>query len=176
MHSMRESLPNVQGVVEFPSDQRPAVMVARGHIAIFYPALIILDLYVCIWALLVSFGYGDTPVTKIMALVCFVVVPMLAVHALLRFMTVSVIVGEDRVVMRQGWPYSGVKTVLLRGIQSARVEFSFFGKLLGIGALVVKTLDGARYCVTDIRAPDRVAACLNEPAERAASEVLRRAA
>ncbi len=165
---MAESLDAAGLIAAFPSISRPVVAVARGHISIFYPALIILDLYVCTWALLVAMGQGGTPITRVIAIVCFVVVPMLFVYAFLRFMTVSVIVTKGKVLMRRGWPFSGVYSIAREDLRSAHSEFSYFGKLVGSGSLTVTTISGDHHRVKDIGSPDRIAARLNASIERAA--------
>jgi len=158
---MAESLTINGTLAAFKSVSRPAVAVARGHISIFYPVIIILDIYVCVWALLIVLGHEGLPIIKVMAIVCFVVVPMLFVYALIRFMTVSVIVTRSKILMRRGWPHSGVSTIAREDLSHAHAEFSKLGKIIGAGALTLTTRDGTHYRVRDITSPDRMAVRLN---------------
>jgi len=158
---MAESHAIMGTLASFGSVSRPAVVVARGHISIFYPALIILDIYVSAWALLVALGHEGTPIIKVMAIVVFAVVPLLLIYAFLRFMTVSVIVTHHKVLIRRGWPFSRIRSIAREDIKDAHADFSWFGKLTGAGALTIITHNGTRYRVKDICFPDRMADRLN---------------
>lgn len=158
---MAESHTITGTLAAFRSVSRPSVAIARGHISVFYPALIILDIYVCAWALLVAMGHGQMPIIKVMAIVCFGVVPMLFVYAFIRFMTVSVIVTRNKILIRRGWPLSGVNSIAREDLSAAHADFSYFGKMIGAGALTITTRNGTRYRVKDISSPDRLAGRLN---------------
>ena len=158
---MAESHAITGRLAAFRSATKPAGAIARGHISIFYPALIILDIYVCAWALLITLGHGDLPIIKILAFVCFAVVPMLFIYALLRFMTVSVIVTRHKILIRRGWPDSRVYTVSPEDLKEVHADFSYFGRMTGAGALTIITRDGTHYRVTDISSPDGMADRLN---------------
>lgn len=164
---MAESHTITGTLAAFRSVSRPAVAIARGHMSVFYPSLIILDIYVCAWALMIALGHGDMPIIKVMAIVCFVVVPMLFVYALIRFMTVSIIVTRNKILIRRGWPHSGVHTIARGDVSAAHAGFSYFGKIIGAGALTITTQDGTHYRVKDITAPDAMAARLNATVKRA---------
>lgn len=154
---------NISGTVAaIMSVSKPATAISRGHISIFYPALIILDIYACAWALLIAQGFHGTPVVKIMAIVCFVVVPMLTIYALIRFLTVSVVLAEKEVLIRRGWPHMGVCTIAHDDLSEAHASFSYFGKMIGAGALSITTCDGTTYRVRDITSPDQMAERLND--------------
>jgi len=158
---MAESQTAAGAIARFQSVSRPVTGIARGHISIFYPALIILDIYVSAWALLIATGQGGLPIIKVMAIVVFAVVPMLFVYAFLRFMTVSVIVTRHKILIRRGWPYSKACSIEREDLRNVRADFSYFGKLTGAGALTITTRDGTDYRVRDIASPDKLADRLN---------------
>lgn len=158
---MTESHAIMGTLASFGSLSRPAAAIARGHISIFYPALIILDIYVSAWALLVALGHEGTPIIKVMAIVVFAVVPLLLIYAFLRFMTVSVMVTRHKILIRRGWPFSRVRSIARKDIKHAHADFSCFGKLTGAGALTIITHDGTRHRVKDISSPDKLADRLN---------------
>ena len=158
---MAESHTITGTIAAFTSVTRPSVAIARGHISIFYPALIILDLYICAWALLIATGHGDLPIIKIMAFVCFAVVPLLFFYALVRFMTVSVIVTRHKILIRKGWPESRVHSMNREDLKEAHADFSYFGRMTGAGALTLILRDGTHYRVRDISSPDGMAERLN---------------
>jgi len=134
---MAESHAIAGKIATFRSVRRPVVAIARGHISIFYPALIILDIYVLAWALLVALGQGDAPIVNVVIIVCFVVVPLLFLYALMRFMTVSVIVTRHKILLRRGWPFFKVCSISREDVREAQADFSYFGKMIGAGALTI---------------------------------------
>ncbi len=158
---MAESLTVAGTIAKSLSVSRPAVAIARGHISIFYPALIILDIYVSAWALLIATGQGGLPIINVVAILVFSVVPLLFVYACLRFMTVSVIVTRHKIVIRRGWPHNKVCSIAREDLRNVRADFSYFGKLTGAGALTITTRDGTDYRVRDIASPDKLADRLN---------------
>jgi len=164
---MAESQTITGTIGTFKPASQSALAIARGHISIFYPALIILDIYAIAWALLLALGYGGMPIIKVMAIVCFVVVPMLFVYALIRFLTVSVIVTRHKILLRRGWPFMGVCAIAREDFNHAQADFSYFGKMLGAGALSITTTDGRYYRVKDISSPDKMAGRLNASATAA---------
>ncbi len=135
----------------------PAVMRKGAHWSIFMPTLLVALLYGGTWLLLASYGREQGALGRLLMLVCALGVPMLLVHAFLRYMSTCVTVTKSAVILERGWPRRQPITVVLGEVSDVDTRRPFMGRLFGSGAFIVSTRKNRRLVVNDLDDPDAVA-------------------
>lgn len=140
------------------SDDTPEPLAeASGHWSVFLPALVIAVIYGGVWGHLALRGSNDGALGRLLLAICVIGVPVLLVHAFLRYTSTRVEIHADGMRVEQGWPKRSSRRLEAGKIVDVETRFSPLGRLLGGGVLVVHCQGGHHYAVADLAAPDRVA-------------------
>jgi membrane protein YdbS with pleckstrin-like domain len=121
---------------------------------IFLPSFAILLLYFGVWAYFHLIGKADAGLARLSLMVMGVGVPLLAVHAFLRYQTIRIQVVENAVRYHPGWPKDMPVDMPLDLIERVRVRRGISGRLFGLGTLVLDLTSGQKVAVTDLRKPE----------------------
>jgi len=78
-------------------------VVHAAHWHLFIPTIIIAALYFSGWLVLILLGRIDTSLAKLFVIVLALGVPLLTIHAFLRFYTSRIQVADDHVRYHRGW-------------------------------------------------------------------------
>lgn len=157
---MDESLELRSNEFDTRADGEPAVMRKGAHWSIFMPTVVVAALYGGTWLLLALHGREHGALGRLLMLVCALGVPMLLVHAFLRYMSTCVTVTKSAVILERGWPRRQPITVVLGDVADAGTRRPLMGRLFGSGALIVKTRRNRRFVVNDLDDPDALAETL----------------
>ena len=141
-------------------DSEPAVMRKGAHWSIFMPTVVVALLYGGTWLLLASHDRAHGDLGRLLMLVCALGVPMLLVHAFLRYMSTCVTVTKSAVILERGWPRRQPITVVLGDVAEVETGRPLLGRLFGSGALIVRTRKNKRLVVNDLDDPDALAETL----------------
>ncbi|MCG6859531.1 MAG: hypothetical protein LJE67_15845 [Salaquimonas sp.] len=145
----------VEDVASFELDEGIAMPAFRARWQLFLPTIAIAVIYSAAWIYLVNAGKGDYALVRLLVIVMAVGVPMLAVHAFLRYQTIRVQVLPDAVRYHPGWPRDLPIDMPLDLIDQVRVKHGLSGLLFGGGTLVMDLTTGEKAAVADLSNPDR---------------------
>lgn len=140
-----------------PSPPAPKRNRFLAHWTIFVPAITIALLYGGLWAVLAALGRGDMALARLLLLVALLVVPLLFVHAYLRYASFGLVVGERRISYRRGWLRPSWHRVRLDDTVGVRAVHGVLSRLLGGGALVLRLRDGRDLRLDDMSTPSDAA-------------------
>ncbi len=139
----------------------------RAHWSVFLPTIAVTVLYGSAFVWLWGAGEANGALARVCLLVLAVGVPMLFVHAGLRFTTTRLRIGKRAVIMRLGWPRRRLDSVKLREITRVDLRRGIAGRLFDTGTVVLITRTGVRHSISDIAAPQSLVAALRAaPAAR----------
>ena len=102
-------------------------------------------------------GRLDSSLAKLFLIVLAVGVPLLAIHAFLRFNTARIQVADDHVRYHRGWPQRFPRDLPFVLIDQVYVRRGLAGRLFGGGTLAMRLTTGDRVYVPDLKDPE--AAC-----------------
>jgi len=121
---------------------------------IFLPTLAIGLLYFGVWGYFHLIGRAEASLSRLSLIVLGVGVPLLAVHAFLRYQTIRIQVVENAVRYHPGWPKDMPVDMPLELIDRVKVRKGISGRLFGLGTLVLHLTSGQKVAVTDLRWPE----------------------
>ncbi len=149
-----------------PADaDESVVMRSVSHWSVFLPAVFVCALYGGVWLWMLSQDRGDGAIARLMLLVCVVIVPLLLVHAFLRYMSTCVTVTKSAVILERGWPRRMPITVVFGDVSEIGTSRPVFGRLFGSGALILSTRRNKRFVVGDLEDPEGLAETLRRFAQ-----------
>ena len=99
-------------------------------------------------------------------LVVAVGVPLLVVHAGLRFVNGRLELGADELVARPGWPVRRERHVSYAHVVDVRLRRGVIGRLVDVASLIVIDRNGDRTVMPDLAEPKRVLAAVSEKLSR----------
>lgn len=152
----------VKDVTGFELDEGVTTPSFRARWHPFVPVFAIAIIYAAGWFYLVSEGRSDDATARLLFIVLAVGVPLLAVHAFLRYQTVRVQVMADAVRYHPGWPRDMPVDMPLDLIDRVRVKRGLSGRLFGGGTLVMDLTTGERASVADLDNPQVACAAIEQ--------------
>jgi hypothetical protein len=145
------------GAATFSSERGRTTKRFRAHWSVFAPTVLVGLIYGGLWVWLTVSGGGNGALARIAMLVLVIGVPILFVHAGLRFVTTRLRVGGTAVILRLGWPRRAPRRLRLRDIAGVAVKRGVIGRIVDTGTIILTRRNGERIVVPDIAGPDRVA-------------------
>lgn len=134
-----------------------AIARAVAHWSVYLPAVVVGVIYGGVWLLMLSQDKVGGAIGRLMLLVCAVVVPLLLVHAFLRYMSTCVTVTKSEIILERGWPRRIPVTVALGDVSQVVTARPVLGRFLGAGTLILSTRKNERFVVNDLGDPDSIA-------------------
>jgi len=151
------SVHDLEDSTELEMPDRPGGKTFRPHWQLFVPTLVILAGYGLSLVYLWATGRSGSGLFRLFAIVAAIGVPLLAAHAFLRYETVRVRLGKQRILFHPGWPRRDAREIPSELVSAVRVKRGLAGRLFGGGTLVIETTTGGRIAVADLRMPDVLA-------------------
>lgn len=134
----------------------------KAHWQVFAPTVAIFLLYsgglIWMW----FSGRHDTALFRLFAIVLAVGVPILTVHAFLRYETVRVRVAGGKLMHHPGWPRDTPIEVPREAVSRIIVKRGLSGRMFGGGTLVIETITGNKIAIADLARPEAIIAALEE--------------
>ena len=126
------------------------------HWAVFLPTGVIACLYGVLWL-----WFGDVEGTsggmaRAALLVLAVGVPLLIVHAGLRFANGRLELGSKELIARPGWPVRRERHVAYAHIADVKLRRGLIGRALDVGSLVITDRNGDHTVMPDLADPQSV--------------------
>ncbi len=134
----------------------------KAHWHIFVPTFVIFAMYVIGWVVLYFSGMAGGAIARLFVVVLSVGVPLLFVHAFLRYQTISICIFEKYVQYHMGWPKSEPIDMPYGLIKNVRHTRGLSGRLFGGGTVVISPLAGEAIGVADVADPIDVVAKIIE--------------
>lgn len=125
----------------------------HAHWQIFLPTFVILISYSAGLYALHTMGMTTSALFRLGAIVLGVGVPLLTVHAFLRFSTVRLQFMDRTLRYHRGWPDDSSVEVPYELISTLRVKRGVAGSLFGGGTIVIQLTTGTQIAVADIHDP-----------------------
>jgi len=141
-------------------------VVHAAHWHLFIPTIIIAALYFSGWLVLILLGRIDTSLAKLFVIVLALGVPLLTIHAFLRFNTTRVQTCDAFVRYHPGWPKRFLVDLPFALIDHVSVKRGLSGRIFGGGTLVIHLTIGEKIFVPDLSEPDRACAEARAALER----------
>ena len=131
---------------------------AKGHWALFLPAIVIAAIYVAAWGLLVVAGEGGGELARLSLLVAVVAPPLIGAHAFFRYESVCLGVVGDEVVVNRGGYGSGAETIPVGDIAEIAVNRGLLTSATGMATVRLRLENGRVVDVPGLAEPDGVVA------------------
>lgn len=131
-----------------------------AHWHLFIPTVVIAVMYSFAWLGLALLGRMDTGIARMFVVVMAVGVPLLAVHAFLRFQTIRLQISDEHVLCHQGWPKDMPIELAPELITQTVVKRGLSGRLFGGGTLVLHLSTGSDVVIADLGDPDKAKAAI----------------
>lgn len=125
------------------------------HWAVFVPTVAIAVLYTLLWFWFTEIRGTSGGMSRAALLVLVVGVPLLMVHAGLRYVNGGLELGPDEVVVRPGFPVRKQRRVTYAQITQVRLRRGLIGRVLDVGTLVMTDRNGDPTVMADLAEPDR---------------------
>lgn len=122
----------------------------HAHWQIFIPTLVILLSYSSGLYALHTMGMTSSALFRLGAIVLGVGVPLLTVHAFLRFSTVRLQFMDRTLRYHKGWPEDASVEVPYELISTMRIKRGLAGRVFGGGTIVIKLTTGTQIAIADI--------------------------
>lgn len=128
---------------------------ARDHVyrarwQLFLPTLAIAMLYGAAWIYLNNEGRSDSALARLSVIIMAVGVPVLAVHAFLRYQTIRLQLLPTFVRYHPGWPKDVPVDLPYELVEKVRVRRGVIGLLTGSGTLVLHLTTGEKVAIADL--------------------------
>lgn len=146
--------------------ETPPVESYRVHWAVFLPTVAIAVLYGALWLWFTEVDGTSGGVSRAALLVVAVGVPLLFVHAGLRFVNGRLELGADELVARPGWPVRRERHVSYAHVVDVRLRRGVIGRLVDVASLIVVDRNGDRTVMPDLAQPKRVLQAVTEKLPR----------
>lgn len=125
-----------------------------AHWHIFIPTLVVAVLYFFGWLVLLVLGRGEGTLAKLFVLVLAVGVPLLTIHAFLRFNTTRVQMCDAFIRYHPGWPKRFLVDLPYALVEKISIRRGLSGRIFGGGTLVLHLTIGEKVYVPDLSDPD----------------------
>lgn len=125
----------------------------HAHWQIFLPTIVILITYSSGLYALHVMDLTSSALFRLGAIVLGVGVPLLTVHAFLRYSTVRLQLMDRHLRYHRGWPEDASVEVPYELISTLRVKTGIVGSIFGGGTIVIQLTTGTRIAVADIHNP-----------------------
>ncbi len=139
----------------------PPVDSYKVHWAVFLPTVAIALLYAGLWLWFNEIQGTSGGISRAALLVLAVGVPLLVVHAGLRFVNGRLELGADELVARPGWPVRRERHVSYIHVIDVKVRRGIIGRVLDVASLIVIDRNGDRTVMPDLAAPRDVLDAVN---------------
>ncbi len=126
-----------------------------AHWHLFIPTVVIAVMYSLAWVALALLGRMDTAVARMFVVVMAVGVPLLAVHAFLRFQTIRLQISDAHILCHPGWPKDMPIELAPELITQVVVKRGLSGRLFGGGTVVLHLSTGSNVVIADLGDPDK---------------------
>ena len=168
-----------EAVTDIP-EEAPAVVLADdfaradgeiygAHWHVFMPTLVVAVLYFMGWLLLLLLGRGEGTLAKLFVLVLAVGVPLLTIHAFLRFNTTRVQMCDAFIRYHPGWPKRFLVDLPYALVERVSVTRGLSGRMFGGGTLVLHLIIGEKVYVADLSDPDKACEAAREALAKSAA-------
>lgn len=125
----------------------------HAHWQVFVPTIVILLSYSTGLVVLYLMGMTASSSFRLGAIVLGVGVPLLTVHAFLRYNTVRLQLMDSFLRYHRGWPEDASVEVPYELISSFRAKRGLAGRLFGGGTVVIELTTGTQISIADIYDP-----------------------
>ncbi|MBL4890687.1 MAG: PH domain-containing protein [Rhizobiaceae bacterium] len=125
-----------------------------AHWHVFIPTLVVTVLYFFGWLLLLLLGRGEGTLAKLFVLVLAVGVPLLTIHAFLRFNTTRVQMCNAFIRYHPGWPKRFLVDLPYALVEKVSIRRGISGRIFGGGTLVMHLTIGEKVYVPDLSDPE----------------------
>ncbi len=125
----------------------------RAHWQVFFPTLVIALVYLVVWLYLALLGMTDSKLAKLAVIAIALLVPLLAVQALLRKQTVCVQVLDGHIRYHPGWPRRIASDIPADLVRNVVVKRGLAGRLFGGGTLRINLVTGQHVSISDMKEP-----------------------
>lgn len=133
---------------------RQGVPLFTAHWQIFAPSVVILALYLIIWAMLLQLGQASSGTGRLFVVTMAVLTPLLGAWAFLRYQTIRLQVSKGHLLVHPGWPREIPADIPQEFVQSVGIHRGILGRIFGGGTLSIKLSDGRNIVVPDLAKPD----------------------
>lgn len=150
------SVPHVSEVednVELEVADKMGSPTYHAHWQIFLPTIVIFISYTSGLYALYMMDMTSSALFRLGAIVLGVGVPLLTVHAFLRYSTVRLQLMDRQLRYHKGWPEDASVEVPYELISSLRVKRGLAGRLFGGGTIVIQLTTGTKIAIADIFDP-----------------------
>ncbi len=147
----------------------PPVDSYRVHWAVFLPTAAIAVLYGTLWIWFAEIQGTSGGVARAALLVVAVGVPLLFVHAGLRYVNGRLELGADELVARPGWPVRRERHVSYAHVVDVRLRRGLIGRVVDVASLIVIDRNGDRTVMPDLAEPVRVLSKVSEKVSAASA-------
>lgn len=136
--------------------------VYKVHWAVFLPTVAIAVLYASLWVWF-SLGQGASGgISRAALLVLAVGVPLLVVHAGLRYVNGQLELGEHELIASPGWPVRRQRHVTYDHVVDVKMRRGMIGRLIDVGTMVIIDRNGDRTVMPDLAVPQTAMKALQE--------------
>ncbi|MFK5978664.1 MAG: PH domain-containing protein [Rhizobiaceae bacterium] len=125
-----------------------------AHWHVFIPTMVIAVAYLFGWLFLLVLGRGEGTLAKLFVLVLAVGVPLLTIHAFLRFNTTRVQMCDAFIRYHPGWPKRFLVDLPYALVEKVSIRRGLSGRIFGGGTLVLHLTIGEKVYVPDLSDPD----------------------
>lgn len=123
------------------------------HWAVFLPTGVIAVLYGVMWLWFAEVEGTSGGIARAALLVLAVGVPLLVVHAALRFANGRLELGETELIARPGWPVRQERHVAYAHIVDIKLRRGLIGRSFDVGSLVITDRNGDHTVMPDLADP-----------------------
>ncbi|MEM7216578.1 MAG: PH domain-containing protein [Pseudomonadota bacterium] len=141
-------------ILERSEARTSGVPLFTAHWHIFIPTLVIAILYSVAWITLATLGKADSGLARLFIVVMAVGVPLLAVHAFLRYQTIRLQVSDGHVFCHPGWPKELPIDVPVSVIREIKVKRGLAGRVFGGGTIILSLVTEGDVVVADLAQPE----------------------
>ena len=126
------------------------------HWAVFLPTAAIAVLYGALWMWFTEVQGTSGGMSRAALLVLAVGVPLLVVHAGLRYVNGRIELHDEEVIARPGWPVRRERHVTYAHIVDVKLRRGLIGRVLDVASLVIIDRNGDRTVMPDLAQPEQV--------------------
>ena len=148
-------------LLERSEARRDGIPFFTPHWHLFIPTVVIAVLYSFAWLMLVIMGHIDSAIARLFVVVMAVGVPLLAVHAFLRYQTIRLQVSGGHFLCHPGWPKDLPIDLPAEMVIDASVRRGLSGRFFGGGTLILQLVTGDRVVIADLGEPQKALEAVN---------------
>lgn len=147
-------------IMEIKEARDGGVPFFTAHWHLFIPTVVIAVLYSFAWFIFAIIGRGDSSLARLFVVVMAVGVPLLAVHAFLRYETIRLQISDGHVKCHPGWPKDLPIDLPVTLIREVVIKRGLSGRLFGGGTIVMNLTTGSRVVIADLGNPEAAKAAI----------------